>query len=46
MSDSLCKGSNTPYISSLAVDEKKMRQDHWLGLVLCVPFSALNLWCQ
>jgi len=22
------------------VDEERMRPGHWLGLVLCVPFSA------
>jgi len=25
------------------VDEERMRPGHWLGLVLCVPFSALTL---
>ena len=25
------------------VDEERMRPGHWLGLVLCVPFSALAL---
>jgi len=24
------------------VDEKRMRPGHWLGSVLCVPFSALT----
>jgi len=30
-------------IRSLMVDKEKMRPGHWLGLVLCVPFSPLML---
>jgi len=28
---------------SLVVDEECTRSGHWLGLVFCVPFSALTL---
>jgi len=31
-----------PYIRSAVVDEGRIRLDHWVGLVLCVPFSALT----
>jgi len=31
------------FIRSLVVDEERMRPGHWLGLVLCVAFSALTL---
>ena len=30
-------------IMSVVVDEERMRSGHWLGLVVCVPFSALTL---
>ena len=36
------KQSNTP-IRSPVVDEERMRPGHWLGSVLCVPFSVLTL---
>jgi len=32
-----------PSISSPMVDMERMRPDHWLGLLLSVPFSALTL---
>ena len=43
--DSRHKGSNAPSVSvrNPAVDEERMRPGHWLGLVLCVPFSGLTL---
>ena len=42
-SKSRCRGSSGPSIRSLVVDEERMRPGHWLGSVLCVPFSALTL---
>jgi len=30
-------------MSNITVDEERMRPDHWLTLVLCVPFSALSM---
>ena len=32
-----------PSVRSSVVDEERMRPGHWLGLVLCVSFSALTL---
>ena len=37
------KGSNATSIRSPVVDEERMRSGHWLGSVICVPFSALTL---
>jgi len=37
------KGSNALSIRSTVVDKERMMPGHWLGLVLCVPFSALIL---
>jgi len=37
------KGTNTPSIGSLVVNEERMWTGHGLGSVLCVPFSALTL---
>ena len=37
------KRSNTPSIRSPVVYEERMRPGHWLGSVLCVPFSVLTL---
>jgi len=37
------EGSNTPSVRSPVMDEERMRPGHWLGLVHCVPFSALTL---
>jgi len=43
VSESRCKGCS-PSIKSPVVDDKeRMRPGHWLGSVLCVPFSALTL---
>ena len=36
------KGCNAPSVRSPVVDVKKMKPDHWLGVVLCVPFSVLT----
>jgi len=30
-------------MGSPVVDEEMMRPGHWLGLVLCVPFSTLTM---
>jgi len=37
------KGNDAPSIRSSVVDEERIRPGHWLGLVPCVPFSALTL---
>jgi len=37
------KGSNAPSVRSSVMDEERMRPGHWLGLKLCVPFTALTL---
>jgi len=37
------EGSNAPSVRSPVMDEERMRPDHWLGLVLCVHFSASTL---
>ena len=42
-SQSRHKGSNASSVRSPVVGDKKMRPSHSLGLVLCVPFSALTL---
>ena len=36
------KGCNAAVITSLVMDEEKMKPVHWLGSVLCVSFSALT----
>ena len=43
VSESQHNGSNAPSIRSPVVDEERMRPGHWLGLVFCVPFTALDL---
>jgi len=42
-SESQCKGSSAPSDRSLALDKERMKPGHWLGSVLCVPFSVLTL---
>jgi len=42
-SDSQHKGSNACSIKSPVVDEERMRQGHWLELILCISFHALTL---
>jgi len=37
------KGTNDPAIMSPMVGEERIRPGHSLGLVFCVPFSALTL---
>jgi len=34
---------NTPSVRSLILDEEKMRQSQWLGLVLCIPLTSMTL---
>ena len=41
--ESHCKGSEALCVTSLVVDEERMRPGHWLGSVLCVYFSAFTL---
>jgi len=43
VSESRYKGSHTPCVRSLVVNEEMMRPGHWLGLMLCVAFSGLKL---
>jgi len=37
------RGSNTPSIRILILNEERMSPGYWLGIVLCVPLSALIL---
>jgi len=43
VSDCWRKGNNAASVTSLVVDEERMRPGHWWGSVLCVCFSALTL---
>ena len=42
-SESHCRGINTASTWRPLVDEERMMPGHWLGLVICVSFSALSL---
>jgi len=42
VSESRHGGNNASSVRCQAVNEKIMRPDHWLGLVICVPFAIVG----